>query len=199
MKNKNLVILGGIGLALYYLLKKDNKVSSQNSTTDKFNTPTLDLDDTLVSPQSFSLKDLTSNNRSIKLTEDVGDTKRMSRQLIFTPPYRGGARPTEFMERTSGVWQVIGNFPNLTTKKVCKNVAMGDVMPVGMPFDDERNCVMVADTKDVVKWVFTNEPKWNAEFGTKQTKGWSLDGMFPPMGKPQRKTYAVPSGISVGS
>lgn len=197
MKNKNLVILGGIGLALYYLLKKDNEVSSENSTTDKFDTPT--LDNTPVPTQSFSLKDLTSNNRSIALTEDVGDTKRMSRQLIFTPPYRGGARPTEFMERTSGLWEVRGNFPNLTTKKVCKNVAMGDVMPVGMPFDDERNCVMVADTRDVVKWVFTNEPKWNAEFGTKQTKSRFLDGLFPPMSRPQRKTYAVPSGIAVGS
>jgi len=193
MKTKNLLVLGAIGVALYYLLKKDKVVSSQtpsqegneidpNQTTPNTNT------------QPFTEKDLSGNDRSITLTEDVGMTKRMSRELIFKPPYRGGARPTQFMERTSGVWEVRGNFPNLPTTKVCRDVAIGDMMPVGMPFDDPRNCVMVADTQDVVKWIFSNDAKWKAKFGKKQA--WFLDGKLPPMTKPmidgKRKGMPIP-------
>ena len=176
MKNKNLIVLGAIGVGLYYLLKKD-KPTSTTSIEGGGNLPQSE-----ASSQSFTPKDLTGANRQIVLTEDVGNTKRMSRQLIFKLPYRGGARPTAFMERTSGKWIVRGNLPNLTTTKVCKNSEGGDFMPIGMPFDDERNCVMVAETKNVVQWIFNNDIKWNAKFGKKV--GGFFDGMQPPMSKP---------------
>ena len=112
------------------------------------------------------------------------------------------------MESTSGKWIVKGNLPNLTTTKVCKNSQIDglDIMPVGIPFDDERNCVMVAQTKDVVQWIFSNDVKWSAEFGK---KSW-VDNFKPlPMKvRAKRKgmptptnrdlmTYGVPSGISL--
>lgn len=193
MKTKNLLVLGAIGVALYYLLKKDKVVSSQTSSQEGN-----EIDPNQITPntntQPFTEKDLTSNDRRITLTEDVGNTKRMSRQLIFKPPYRGGARPTEFMQRTSGFWEVRGNFPNLPTQKVCRNIAMGDMPPLGMPFDDPRNCVMVALTKDVVQWIFSNDAKWNVKYG--KVQGGFLDGKLPPMTKPmidgKRKGMPIP-------
>ena len=92
----------------------------------------------------------------------------MSAVLEYKLPYRGGARPTQFMERTSGKWIVKGNLPNLKTTKVCKDNRSGDIMPFGLPFDDPRNCVMVARTQDVVDFIFSSDMKWNVKFGKKQ-------------------------------
>ena len=177
MKNKNIVLLGAIGVALYYLLKKDkpSTVSGTTSTTETTETST-------SSKFPFTKKDLMRKDRTIVLTEDVGMTKRMSAVLEYKPPYRGGARPTRFMERTSGKWIVKGNLPNLRgSLKVCKN-DVWDVMPLGLPFDDPRNCVMVASTQDVVDFIFSSDMKWNAEFGKKQ--GGFLDGKLPPSLRP---------------
>tara|TARA_R110002049_G_scaffold252330_2_gene427582 strand:+ start:1263 stop:1862 length:600 start_codon:yes stop_codon:yes gene_type:complete len=199
MKNKNILWLGAIGLGLYYLLKKDNEVSSQNSPTEGGN-PSLE-----ETPQSqpFTVKDLKRTDRTIVLRANGGLLR-----LEYKLPYRGGARPSRFMESTSGKWIVKGNLPNLTTTKVCKNSQIDglDIMPVGIPFDDERNCVMVAQTKDVVQWIFSNDVKWSAEFGK---KSW-VDNFKPlPMKvRAKRKgmptptnrdlmTYGVPSGISL--
>ena len=192
MKNKNILWLGAIGLGLYYLLKKDKQttVSGTTSTTES-------TDTSPTSKFPFTKEDLMRKNRTIVLTEDVGMTKRMSAVLEYKLPYRGGARPTEFMERTSGQWIVIGNLPNLKTTKVCKNSQM-DIMPIGLPFDDQRNCVMVARTQDVVEFVFSSDMKWNVKFGKKQSS-WS-DGMFPPMSKPTidgiRKGMPIPMSIN---
>lgn len=174
MKNKNILLFGAIGVALYYLLKKD-KPSTVSGTTSTTETPT-------SSKFPFTKEELMRTDRTIVLKEDVGMTKRMGAVLEYKPPYRGGARPTEFMERTSGAWIVRGNLPNLKTTKVCKNNLKGDMMPIGMPFDDPRNCVMVARTQDVVDFIFSSDMKWNVKFGKLQS-GWS-DGMFPPMSKP---------------
>ena len=192
MKNKNILLFGAIGVALYYLLKKD-KPSTVSGTTS-----TTESTDTSASYKlPFTKKDLLGADRTIVLTEDVGMTKRMSAVLEYKLPYRGGARPTQFMERTSGKWIVKGNLPNLKTTKVCKNAEM-DVMPFGMPFDDERNCVMVARTEDVVNFIFSSDMKWNVKFGEKQSS-WS-DGMFPPMSKPSidgiRKGMPIPMSRS---
>ena len=189
MKNKNILLFGAIGVALYYLLKKD-KPSTVSGTTSTTETST-------SSKLPFTKKDLMRTDRTIVLTEDVGMTKRMSAVLEYKLPYRGGARPTPFMERTSGMWIVKGNLPNLKATKVCKGAEM-EIMPVGMPFDDERNCVMVARTQDVVKFIFSSNLKWNVKFGKKQSS-WS-DGMFPPMSKPSidgiRKGMPIPMSRS---
>ena len=175
MKNKNILLFGAIGVALYYLLKKD-KPSTVSGTTSTTETST-------SSKLPFTKKDLMRTDRTIVLIEDVGMMKRMSAVLEYKLPYRGGARPTQFMERTSGKWIVKGNLPNLKTTKVCK-VAEMDIMPFGMPFDDPRNCVMVAQTQDVVDFIFSSDMKWNVKFGEKQ--GGFLDGKLPPMvSKPQ--------------
>ena len=176
MKNKNIVLLGAIGLGLYYLLKKDKQttVSGTTSTTES-------TDTSPTSKFPFTKEDLMRKNRTIVLTEDVGMTKRMSAVLEYKLPYRGGARPTQFTERTSGMWIVKGNLPNLKATKVCKGAEM-DIMPVGLPFDDERNCVMVARTQDVVDFIFSSDMKWNVKFGKKV--GGFFDGMSPPMSKP---------------
>ena len=134
MKNKNILLFGAIGVGLYYLLKKD-KPSTVSGTTS-----TTESTDTSASYKlPFTKKDLLGADRTIVLTEDVGMTKRMSAVLEYKLPYRGGARPTPFMERTSGMWIVKGNLPNLKATKVCKGAEM-DIMPFGIPFDDERNC-----------------------------------------------------------
>ncbi len=189
MKNKNIVLLGAIGLGLYYLLKKDKQptVSGTTSTTETTETST-------SSKFPFTKKDLMRTDRTIVLTEDVGMTKRMSAVLEYKLPYRGGARPTQFMERTSGKWIVKGNLPNLKATKVCKGAEM-DIMSVGMPlFDDERNCVMVARTQDVVDFIFSSDMKWNVTFGKKV--GGFFDGKMPPMSKPSVGTY---TGIELKS
>jgi len=177
MKKNNLLWLGAIGLGLYYLLKKDkpSTLSDTTTTTETSETPT-------SSKFPFTKKDLMRTDRAIVLTEDVGMMKRMSAVLEYKLPYRGGARPTEYVERTSGKWIVRGNLPNLKTTKVCKNNLKGDIMPVGMPFDDPRNCVMVANTQDVVDFIFSSDIKWNVKFGKKV--GGFFDGMYPPMSKP---------------
>jgi len=192
MKNKNILLFGAIGVALYYLLKKD-KPSTVSGTTS-----TTESTDTSASYKlPFTKKDLLGADRTIVLTEDVGMTKRMSAVLEYKLPYRGGARPTPFMERTSGMWIVKGNLPNLKATKVCKGAEM-EIMPFGIPFDDERNCVMVARTQDVVKFIFSSNLKWNVKFGKKQSS-WS-DGMFPPMSKPSidgiRKGMPIPMSRS---
>lgn len=188
MKNKNLVVLGAIGLGLYYLLKKD-KPSTVGGTTSTTST----TEPTPNSKFPFTKEDLMRTDRTITLTEDVGITKRMSAVLEYKLPYLGGARPTEFMERTSGKWIVQGNLPNLETTKVCKNNRRGDMMPISMPFDDERNCVRVARTEDVIDFIFSSDMKWNVRFGKKVVKntGWDM-----PMSRPI-DTYAVPSGVSL--
>tara|TARA_R110001592_G_scaffold238657_2_gene498486 strand:- start:1491 stop:2072 length:582 start_codon:yes stop_codon:yes gene_type:complete len=193
MKNKNILLFGAIGVALYYLLKKD-KPSTVSGTTS-----TTESTDTSASYKlPFTKKDLLGADRNIVLTEDVGMTKRMSAVLEYKLPYRGGARPTQFMERTSGKWIVKGNLPNLKTTKVCKDNRSGDIMPFGLPFDDPRNCVMVARTQDVVDFIFSSNLKWNAKFGKKQSS-WT-DGMFPPMSKPSidgiRKGMPIPMSRS---
>ena len=176
MKNKNILLFGAIGVALYYLLKKD-KPSTVSGTTS-----TTESTDTSASYKlPFTKKDLLGSDRTIVLTEDVGMTKRMSAVLEYKLPYRGGARPTQFMERTSGKWIVKGNLPNLRTTKVCKNHER-DVMPFGIPFVEQRNCVMVARTEDVVNFIFSSDMKWNVKFGEKQSS-WS-DGMLPPSSRP---------------
>ena len=192
MKNKNILLFGAIGVALYYLLKKD-KPSTVSGTTS-----TTESTDTSASYKlPFTKKDLLGADRTIVLTEDVGMTKRMSAVLEYKLPYRGGARPTQFMERTSGKWIVKGNLPNLRTTKVCKNHER-DVMPFGIPFVEQRNCVMVARTEDVVNFIFSSDMKWNVKFGEKQSS-WS-DGMFPPMSKPSidgiRKGMPIPMSRS---
>ena len=192
MKNKNILLFGAIGVALYYLLKKD-KPSTIGGTTS-----TNETSETSASYKlPFTKKDLLGADRTIVLTEDVGMTKRMSAVLEYKLPYRGGARPTPFMERTSGMWIVKGNLPNLKATKVCKGAEM-EIMPFGIPFDDERNCVMVARTQDVVKFIFSSNLKWNVKFGKKQSS-WS-DGMFPPMSKPSidgiRKGMPIPMSRS---
>ena len=176
MKNKNILWLGAIGLGLYYLLKKD-KPSTVSGTTSTTETST-------SSKFPFTKKDLMRKDRTIVLTEDVGMTKRMSAVLEYKLPYRGGVRPTAFMERTSGMWIVKGSLPNLKATKVCKNSQIDglDIMPFGLPFDDPRNCVMVARTEDVVNFIFSSDVKWNAEFGKKQ--GGFLDGKLPPSLRP---------------
>ena len=195
MKNKNILWLGAIGLGLYYLLKKDKQptVSGTTSTTE-----TTDTSASYKLP--FTKKDLLGADRTIVLTEDVGMTKRMGAVLEYKLPYRGGARPTQFTQRTSGMWIVKGNLPNLKATKVCKSAEM-DIMPIGLPFDDERNCVMVARTQDVVDFIFSSDMKWNVKFGKKV--GSFFDGKMPPSLRPSSqyswlrgKTYAVPSGIS---
>jgi len=192
MKNKNLVVLGAIGLGLYYLLKKDkpNTTSDTTSTTETTETST-------TSKFPFTKEDLMGKNRTIVLTEDVGMTKRMSAVLEYKLPYRGGARPTQFTQTTSGMWIVKGNLPNLKTTKVCK-IRSGDIMPIGMPFDDPRNCVMVARTQDVVDFIFSSDMKWNVKFGKKV--GGFFDGMMPPMSKPTidgiRKGMPIPMSIN---
>ena len=192
MKNKNILLFGAIGVALYYLLKKDkpSTIGGTTSTNETSETPT-------SSKLPFTKKDLMRRDRTIVLTEDVGMTKRMSAVLEYKLPYRGGARPTPFMERTSGMWIVKGNLPKLKTTKVCKGSDF-EVMPVGMPFDDPRNCVMVARTQDVVDFIFSSNLKWNVKFGKKQSS-WT-DGMFPPMSKPSidgiRKGMPIPMGRS---
>ena len=192
MKNKNILWLGAIGLGLYYLLKKDKQptVSVTTSTTESTETST-------SSKFPFTKEDLMGKNRTIVLTEDVGMTKRMSAVLEYKLPYRGGARPTQFTERTSGMWIVKGNLPNLKATKVCKGAEM-DIMPVGLPFDDERNCVMVARTQDVVDFIFSSDMKWNVKFGKKV--GGFFDGMMPPMSKPTidgiRKGMPIPMSIN---
>ena len=193
MKNKNILWLGAIGLGLYYLLKKDKQptVSGTTSTTESTETST-------SSKFPFTKEDLMGKNRTIVLTEDVGMTKRMSAVLEYKLPYRGGARPTPFTERTSGMWIVKGNLPNLKATKVCKGAEM-DIMPVGLPFDDERNCVMVARTQDVVDFIFSSDMKWNVKFGKKQSSWWD-GGHFPPMSKPTidgiRKGMPIPMSIN---
>ena len=196
MKNKNILLFGAIGLGLYYLLKKDkpSTVSGTTSTTE-----TTDASASYKLP--FTKKDLLGADRTILLTEDVGMTKRMGAVLEYRLPYRGGARPTQFMESTSGMWIVKGNLPNLRTTKVCENDKMY-VMPVGMPFDDQRNCVMVARTEDVVNFIFSSDMKWNVKFGNPVPK-WGLlipsantPAKFPTM-MGMNVTYGVPSGISL--
>ena len=172
MKKNNLLWLGAIGLGLYYLLKKDKPSTLSDTTT------TTTTDTTPNSKFPFTKKDLMRTDRTIVLTEDVGMMKRMSAVLEYKLPYRGGARPTQFMERTSGKWIVRGNLPNLKTTKVCKNSEMS-IMPVGIPFDDPRNCVIVANTQDVVDFIFSSDLKWNVKFGKKV--GGFFDGMYPPM------------------
>jgi len=188
MKNKNILWLGAIGLGLYYLLKKDKQPTANGTTSTTETTET-----STSSKFPFTKKDLMRKDRTIVLTEDVGMMKRMSAVLEYKLPYRGGARPTPFMERTSGMWLVKGNLPNLKTTKVCKGAEM-DIMPVGLPFDDERNCVMVARTQDVVDFVFSSDMKWNVKFGKKV--GGFFDGMMPPMSKPSIGTY---TGIELKS
>ena len=177
MKNKNILLFGAIGVALYYLLKKD-KPSTVSGTTS-----TTESTDTSASYKlPFTKKDLLGADRNIVLTEDVGMTKRMSAVLEYKLPYRGGARPTQFMERTSGKWIVKGNLPNLKTTKVCKDNRSGDIMPFGLPFDDPRNCVMVARTEDVVNFIFSSDMKWNVKFGKKVAN--FFDGKMPPSRRP---------------
>jgi len=176
MKKNNLLWLGAIGLGLYYLLKKDKPSTLSDTTTTTETTET-----STSSKFPFTKKDLMRKDRTIVLTEDVGMMKRMSAVLEYKLPYRGGARPTPFMERTSGMWLVKGNLPNLKTTKVCKGAEM-NIMPVGIPYNDPRNCVMVARTQDVVDFVFSSDMKWNVKFGKKV--GGFFDGMMPPMSKP---------------
>ncbi len=185
MKNKNILLFGAIGLGLYYLLKKDKPSTTKPTKTQPYQ------------KFEFSKEDLIRRDRTILLTEDVGMTKRMGAVLEYKLPYRGGARPTQFMERTSGKWIVKGNLPNLKTTKVCEM----DIMPVGMPFDDQRNCVMVARTEDIVPFIFSSDMKWNVKFGKPVSNSGVMfpsantPAKFPTMG--MNVTYGVPSGISL--
>tara|TARA_B110000977_G_scaffold91988_1_gene121962 strand:+ start:3317 stop:3934 length:618 start_codon:yes stop_codon:yes gene_type:complete len=205
MKNKNLLWLGAIGIGIYYLLKKDNtsnpKTSENTITTDK--------------RFSFTKEDLEGGDRTINITEDVGIlSKRMGISLSYKMPYRGGARPSRFMEETSGMWIVSGNAPELKTRTVCPNEAFE--LSLNANGSKDSNCVKVASTKDVIDYIFNNSSlNWLAEFGErikKRQKGDALPMGALPMGMPQkafptgmskygsnlgRGTYSVPSGISL--
>ena len=205
MKNKNLLWLGAIGIGIYYLLKKDN---NSNPTTSE-NTITTDK------RFSFTKEDLEGGDRTINITEDVGIlSKRMGISLSYKMPYRGGARPSRFMEETSGMWIVSGNAPELKTRTVCPNEAFE--LSLNANGSKDSNCVKVASTKDVIDYIFNNSSlNWLAEFGErikKRQKGDALPMGALPMGMPQkafptgmskygsnlgRGTYSVPSGISL--
>ena len=201
MKNKNLLWLGAIGISIYYLLKKDNtsnpKTSENTITTDK--------------RFSFTKEDLEGGDRTINITEDVGIlSKRMGISLSYKMPYYGGARPSRFIEETSGMWIVSGNAPELKTRTVCPNEAFE--LSLNANGSKDSNCVKVASTKDVIDYIFNNSSlNWLAEFGErikKRKKGDALPmGTLPQKGFPTgmskygsnlgRGTYAVPSGISL--
>ena len=199
MKNKNLLWLGAIGIGIYYLLKKDN---NSNPTTSE-NTITTDK------RFSFTKEDLEGGDRTINITEDVGILKRMGISLSYKMPYRGGARPTRFMEETSGMWIVSGNAPELKTRTVCPNEAFE--LSLNANGSKDANCVKVASTKDVIDYIFNNSSlNWLAKFGERRKKSNGRDDL--PMGMPQkslptgmskygsnlgRGTYAIPSGISL--
>tara|TARA_R110000744_G_C19139383_1_gene538043 strand:- start:33 stop:584 length:552 start_codon:yes stop_codon:yes gene_type:complete len=182
MKSKNLIIIGGIGVVLYYLLKKENK--SQ------------DLTGSIPTPpkQSFTKEELSGANRNITLTEDVGMLKRMGATITYVKRSTGGARPSQYMERTSGKWIVNGDLPNLKTTEAC---------PIQIVYD-KKGCSRVATTKDVIDFIFNkSDIVWKAKFGEiiKKDKGFGKLGLgFPknafPSGMDKYKTYAVPSGIS---
>ena len=199
MKNKNLLWLGAIGIGIYYLLKKDN---NSNPTTSE-NTITTDK------RFSFTKEDLEGGDRTINITEDVGMLKRMGISLSYKMPYRGGVRPTRFMEETSGMWIVSGNAPELKTRTVCPNEAFE--LSLNANGSKDANCVKVASTKDVIDYIFNNSSlNWLAKFGERRKKSNGRDDL--PMGMPQkslptgmskygsnlgRGTYAIPSGISL--
>ena len=163
MKNKNIIWLGAILLGVYYL-RKSSKPTNGNQGVE-MPTPTPTEKPTYTKPYQefeFSKEDLLRTDRTIVLTEDVGMNKRMSAVLEYQLPYRGGVRPTRFMERTAGNWIVRGNLP-LKTTKVCR----GEILD--MSSNNPSNCVMVARTQDVVDFIFSSDMKWNVRFG-KATK-----------------------------
>ena len=162
MKNKNLIWLGAILLGVYYL-RKSSKKRNLGLPTIGLEMPTPIVTEKPIFTQpyqkfEFSKEDLLRTDRTIVLTEDVGMNKRMSAVLEYQLPYRGGVRPTRFMERTAGNWIVRGNLP-LKTTKVCR----GEILD--MSSNNPSNCVMVARTQDVVDFIFSSDMKWNVRFG----------------------------------
>ena len=67
---------------------------------------------------------------------------------------------------------------------------MGDFMPIGMPFDDERNCTYIAQTDDVLTWLKTTKSLWKVEIGKSTIGG---DFKLPPMSVPKGRP-TVPKG-----
>ncbi len=197
MKKGNLLWIGAIGLGLYYLLKKDKNTNDSTILVESTE-PTQPTQPTTIANNytlPFTKKDLLTTNRTIVLTEDVGMTKRMSAVLEYKLPYRGGVMPNSFTQKTSGMWIVRGNLPELKTSTVCKSSNLGEdmfsSMPMGMPFS-EPMCTVVATPQAVVDFIFSSNMKWNVKFG--KTVNNYGGGMYPPinMDDPIRLTPIEP-------
>ena len=159
MKRDNLLLLGAIAFGLYYLLKRDK---SNNQDTPVVSEADKDMDDVMNgdSPSTldgkninFTKQDLRTKNRSIRLT-----SKKLGMTLVYNKPYRGGARPTFDIEKRSNAWSLSGKPNGL---KVNTYTAMMPMIGGGKKLPTYN----IAQTNDVIDFVFANPEDWSAEFG----------------------------------
>ena len=175
MKRDNLLLLGAIAFGLYYLLKRDKTTNQDAPVVSESDN---DMDDVMSgdSPStldgkniSFTKDDLRTKNRSIKLT-----SKKLGMTLVYNQPYRGGARPPQDIENRSNAWSLSGKPNGLKVRTF-----QAKLLPVGGGNPPEYS---IAQTNDVIDFVFQNPENWSAEFGKARIV--SKDKDLIPMNRP---------------
>ena len=148
LKNKNILLLGALAFAVYYLTKNSMKKETPAPVPDDGET---DLNDVINGDEpssqkpmkpSFTKEDLQNKKQAKKLV-----SKKLGITLVYNLPYRGGARPSQETEYRSGKWTVQG------TKEIGKS--------------QEGFQNRYATQTEVEEFVFQNPENWSLEFGKK--------------------------------
>ena len=84
------------------------------------------------------------------------ESKSLGITLTYQQPYRGGARPTQEMIDRSDAWTVSG----VTDEVKLKELGLNAKTRKGM-----RGDYTIAQTNDVIDFVFRDKENWSAKFG----------------------------------
>lgn len=179
LKNRNLVLLGALGLFIYYITKNSIKNSSaEKPAEDEGDTDLTDVmngnEPSSQSEGDFTKADLTDKSRPIKL-----ESKSLGITLTYQPPYRGGARPTQEMMERRNAWTVSGITDVIKLKQLGLNVKIPK-LGIGK---SSRKLSPIAQTNDVIDFVFKNKENWSAKFGKPQIKDRFTNLPVPSIGK----------------
>ena len=156
LRNQNLVLLGALGIFLYYLTKDSTKKpSAEKPAEDEGDT---DLTDVMNGNEPSSQADgvFTKEDLVDKLRPKKLESKSLGITLTYQQPYRGGARPTQEMIDRSDAWTVSG----VTDEVKLKELGLNAKTRKGM-----RGDYTIAQTNDVIDFVFRDKENWSAKFG----------------------------------
>ncbi len=185
LKNRNLVLLGALGLFIYYITK--NSIKNSKAVKPAQDEGDTDLTDVINGnePSSqadgdFTKADLLDKSRPIRL-----ESKSLGIQLTYSPPYRGGARPTQEMIDRFDAWTVSG----VTDAIKLKELGLNPKTRKGM-----RGDYTIAQTNDVIDFVFRDKENWSAKFGKPSLFFRTLKGRMPSLSEGKKEFGLVMRG-----